>query len=189
MHISQITGTLRQPATLALIAACAILILVAWRQAAAFADLRSAAVDAPTPANPLGTTQAETRRPLIVGDPFRPPLQPGARETGPVVRRTALNVQLRGVFHLADAEERVALLQSGNETRRLRVGEALQASVEIVEIHPDHVIVSNHGHRETVMLDRVTSSRSAAHSPVRRYGQYARNTTNAYRGRSRVDED
>lgn len=67
-------------------------------------------------------------------NPFRPLL--GSLEGGPQFDR----VRLLGIIYSSDRSRSVALLGSGEESRRLRVGESW-GNTRVLEIRPEEVIV------------------------------------------------
>lgn len=85
-----------------------------------------------------------------------------------VAPATALSLALRGTVAKHDPTGGVAVIGNGDNERAYRVGDAIEADVTLLEVHPDHVVISRDGHRESLRLprDRASSAPPAAAAPA-----------------------
>lgn len=88
---------------------------------------------------------------------FGAPGETGA-PTGPVpidAPETRLNLVLRGVLSSGDSKSAYAIIAEPNGKENFfRIGSALPGGAELVEIHPDRIILKRAGQHETLRLPR-----------------------------------
>ncbi len=71
-------------------------------------------------------------------------------------------IRLKGVFAVDGKTLSAAIVSTGARDLSVRVGETFADGVKLVEVGPDHVVISRGGVRETIPLDRMSAANTAS---------------------------
>lgn len=71
---------------------------------------------------------------------------------------STLPLALRGTVADRDPNAGVAVIGNGQQERAYRVGDDIDTGVKLVEVHPEHVVVTRDGVRESLRLPRESAS-------------------------------
>ena len=163
---------LQRPAAWALGGAVFVLVAVSWRQWLAIEALPDGLPIVPPPIASAPSAPAIAK--IDSGfDPFAKVETSVVSSLPPATRRRPHDVILEGVLHLPGQGGGAAILRHKDEVEAFRVGARIDGRVELVEIHADHVILSNEGRREVLNLRRpaIADARPASKRQQRRFAR------------------